>query len=150
MANGRGFGSESVARELGRLSEAMENAKEDRLELRESFDRLRESVEQLSSRLSALDQTIRSTSAAVNTIALEKCGERLDRLEGKMARIEPLLADDQLPETKRTVDKWRKLIGQGWTMVGKLALAVIASGAISGGVFTVATKIAGYFISLIP
>ena len=141
----------SVARELGRLSEAMERAKEDRAEILTSHERMRESVDRLSSRVDALNQTMQSTSNAVNQIALEKCGERLDKLESlvnpamleeRLSRLEDVEKTcERLEAVETTVNSWRRWIGKSWGFLLRVIVAVIASGAIGGSSFSIAAKI---------
>src|SRR5690349_15997062 len=80
----QGIGRDQLAeliREMGRLSEVTERGKEDRAEMRESFEKLDGNIEALRGGLNALNQTMQSMAHQVTTIGVEKWGERLDRID---------------------------------------------------------------------
>jgi len=155
----------AVARELGRLSEAMDRAKEDRAAFREWFGKVQASIDGVQRGLATLTNTMQTTSAHVSLLALEKCGERLDKIEGtlwtddfktsstRISRLEdmakhvlPFFSDERLPAVELTVKRWQRWIGEGWSLAGKIALAILASGVIGGGLFGFASKIASHVV----
>lgn len=73
--------SPSLARELGRLSEAIEHGKEDRHELKETVEKVVDKLDDLQNSVNAFGQTIQSMTTQVIRIDAEKCGARLDALE---------------------------------------------------------------------
>ncbi|HEX3809623.1 MAG TPA: hypothetical protein VHW02_07950 [Rhizomicrobium sp.] len=117
---------ESLDGRLARVEEAVAGFKEDRIEARQ--DR-----KDIISRLDAMTQTLMSTSAAVTHLSLEKCGERLDRLESSMDDVDARTKD--VPALIR--DFWfvRTLIGGGWraflTLGGGAAIAALVGAGVA-------------------
>lgn len=119
---------ESLESRVARLEEAMLGAKEDRIEAR--ADR-----KDMISRLDALTQTIQSTGNTVANLALEKCGERLDRHDNKFfdcdERLRALEGRTQnLPKIETEVMFWRRVLGGGMHALWKIAALIIGSGTI--------------------
>lgn len=105
----------SIARELGRLTEAMEQGKADRDELKSAVEKLSGHVEALRLAMAGLTQSMQSTTHQVVSLGLEKAGDRLGRIEVTIAR-------------------WQRLIGEGIGFVLKAVTALLAAGVIGGGV----------------
>ncbi len=141
--------SAAVATQLGALTEAVktvvERSKEDRTEWRDGLRQVHDTVDAMRRDVAALAQTTNSTANAVSAMAVEKCGERLDKIEGTVFSKDFATSTTRLQRLEDTVHRWEKWMGRGWTFAGKLVLALIASGAISGGAFGVAQKIAAHW-----
>lgn len=111
----------NIERELGRLGEALENAKEDRAEFKLAVAELSAQISELNGSFRGMSQTVQSTASQIAGLALEKCGERLDILESKTAN---------LPSLERDMDFWRRLIGAGWAAFWRIVGLAVGSGAI--------------------
>jgi hypothetical protein len=138
-----------LTREVGKITAVMERDKEDRSEMRAAFDKFDNGLEALRMGLSALNQTMQSTANQVTNIGLEKCGERLDKIEGTVfsedfksstTRLQRLETSDRAVNEK--IARWEGWVGRGWNFFGKVVLAVIASGVVSGTMFGIMSKIA--------
>lgn len=119
---------ESLESRVARLEEAVLSQKEDRIEARQD----RKEVLQ---RLDGLHQTIQSTSNAVAILALEKCGERLDKHDGKITDCDERLKSlenktQNLPKIETEVMFWRRVLGGGMHAIWKIGVVVIGSGTI--------------------
>lgn len=112
---------ETLESRVARLEEAYLHIKEDRLEARE--DR-----KEIINRLDGLTQTMQSTSNAISNLSLEKCGERLDKAERRLAVLEGKTAN--LPVIETEVMFWRRVLGGGFHAFWKIAALIIGSGGI--------------------
>lgn len=83
--------NEDVQRELGRLSEAMDNAKDDRQELRRAVEKLSEAVGEMRAEFRGLNQTMQSTAVTIANLTADKCGQRLDKIEAKNKHYDRIL-----------------------------------------------------------
>lgn len=142
-------GNEQVARELGQLSEAVRTvstrASEDRQAVTESLLKLHEGMESMRREMAGLTQSAQSTGTMVATMAQEKAGARLERLEDIVFQKDrPHLGErvDLLEGRALRVDGY---IGSGWKLFTRAVLALLASGAISGSAFGVMAKIASHW-----
>lgn len=128
-----------VQRDLGRILEAIANGEIHRKEMSERIDKLsdridgtNEKIDALSSSTGKMDQSLQSLSKITNQIALEKCGERLDRLEtalptdclSRLAAVEKIVAP--LPELLL----WRKVVGTGAWAIVRVVGTLVGSGAL--------------------
>jgi len=102
-----------VQRELGRLAEAVENAKDDRNELKKIVERVGDYVNELRSSVNSLNQTVQSMTAQVVSLNSEKCGARLDVVEAKLSNYD-------------------RIFGTGVMFVLKVILVLLAT-AMGGG-----------------
>ncbi len=143
----------TVATELGRLSailesmetariEDRERAKEDRERVETSIVRLETSFDGLRHSADAMSQTLASTSNQVAKLAVDKCGERLDRVEASLFSPEMKTCLDRLEKVEGTVGTWRRWMGTGLWFIGRVALAIAASGIIAGTFSGIIQKIA--------
>ncbi|HEX4861719.1 MAG TPA: hypothetical protein VFV07_10815 [Rhizomicrobium sp.] len=105
---------DDVQRQLGRVEEAMERAREDRTEFKEAVNELRDVVGDLKGAVAGLTQTVQSTTSQVLALSAEKCGQRLDAIEIKNEHYDRVLG-------RASNFLWRVLL--------YLALAAIAGGA---------------------
>lgn len=110
-----------VQERLGRLSEQMINAAEHRLEVMRRLNELNDKTDLLSGDVRNVEQTIKSQSALLTPLLLEKCGERLTTLENTCKDL-PVMLDN--------IRFWEKVIGGGIAGLLKVAGLLIASGAI--------------------
>ena len=134
--------SANIERELGRMTEMLDRSREDREEMKGSIGKLHDGIDALRASVSALDQTIQSTAHKVTDIALEKCGERLDKIEGTVFSKDFQSSTTRLQRLETTVSTWEQWMGTGRAILGKLILAVIASGIIGGSVMSLISKVA--------
>lgn len=114
----------SVQRDLGRIMEALTNAENNRQEMMRRSDRQSERTDQqtqkiegLKSAINGLDQTLKSLTNVTTTISMEKCGERLERLETLTQDLPKILF-------------WSKIIGTGMSGTAKIFVALVSSGAL--------------------
>lgn len=135
---------DTIARELGRLSEAMDRSREDRIEMKDALAKVSEGLDALRGGVSSLNQTMQSTATQVATIGMEKCGERLDKIEGTVFSADFRSSTTRLSRVEATVTRWEGWIGSGRAFAGKVILAVIASGVLGGTIFGYASKIASH------
>jgi len=128
--------SSLIERELGRLSEGLSNAKEDRAELARIVSKLDEGVDAMRQALNGLNTTTQSMANQILSIATEKCGERLDTIERDRAReaaelkirlekFDAVVA--QSGENARTLIMYKNVIGTGMSLVVRIGLALLGS-----------------------
>jgi len=115
-----------VQRELGAINEALKNAEGHRTEVirridqqNDKVDRLGDSLIEIRGSLSNMDQTLKSTGSLLNVVAMEKCGERLDKLEAKCIN---------LPLVESEVMFWKRVLGGGAHALWKIGGMLTASG----------------------
>lgn len=130
--------SVAIHQQLGQVLEAQRRAGEDRLDTTHKLEKVQDTVEGVSRQLVALTQTTASIGSAVTALSVEKCGERLDKLEeavfdGKLAAT---IAANQakIARLESVNANWRRWLGSGWTFFGRLVLALVASGVFWAGV----------------
>lgn len=118
---------------LGRIEEAIGNLKEERRDARQEQ---RDTNEKILARLDAMQQTLQSTGAQVATLAVERCGERLDAhdvrfsdQDRRIAAVETAAAG--LPDLLF----WKKVLGGGAGAVWRIVLTLLGAGA-AGGVIS--------------
>jgi len=73
-----------------------------------------------------MQQSLQSTSGAIASLSLQKCGERLDSAEARMDAIEK--KTENLPLIETEVMFWRRLLGGGFWAFWKIAGLVTGSG----------------------
>lgn len=130
-----------VQRDLGRIMESLNNGEIHRKEmviridkLSDRIDTTNEKIDALSSGTAKMDQSLQSLSKITNQIALEKCGERLDKLEDvvvdrcdeRLRKVEDLTKD--LPEMMF----WHRVVGTGLKASIRVGGVLLASGAVGG------------------
>lgn len=106
--------SEDIYRQLGALSEGMENAKEGRKEIVEALKAFSQNVNDMRTEFRGMTATLQSTSAAVASLAADKCGQRLDALETKTRHYD-------------------RVLGRANTLAWKIAGMTVASALLSTG-----------------
>lgn len=118
--------SMEVQRELGAINEALKNAESHRTEVirrmdqqGEKTDRLSESILDVRGSIKNMEQTLSSTSSILNAVAMEKCGDRLDKLEEKCRNL-PLIESE--------IQFWKRVLGGGAHALWKIGGMLIASG----------------------
>ncbi len=146
----------TVATELGRLSAILESmetarietaarAKEDRDRVETSIVRLETSLDGLRHSADAMSQTLASTSSQVAKLAVDKCGERLDRVEATLFSPGMKTSLERLEKVEDTIGRWRRWTGTGLWFIGRIILAIAASGVIAGTIGGIVAKIADHF-----
>ena len=130
----------AIAERLARVEEAYVYAQQDRAEAHQDRKDLLAEVKDMRLEINAIRQTLTSTQNTINTMALEKAGERLavhDRiLEGiefRLKAVEDRTAS--LPKLEADLTFWRRVIGSGVHAVWRLALFALSSGGI-GAILT--------------
>lgn len=73
------------------MSEALENAKEERLLMRQAVEKLTEFVQDMRGEFRSLSQTMQSTATTIATLSSDKCGQRLDVIENKNKHYDRIL-----------------------------------------------------------
>lgn len=109
----------NLARELGRVAEAINNLKGDRQEDRETArataEQFKESVRELRNDIHGLTQTVQSWTNTVSAIAAQKLDERMATVESQMT-----LANRERDALKTRVSFYDKLLGGVWSIALKL------------------------------
>jgi chromosome segregation ATPase len=130
-----------VQRELGMITESLKNADEYRKEvltrldaqnvkaddqnakINDKIDDQNDKIESVRSALVNVEQSVKSTSSMLGTLMLEKCGDRLDKLEDICKN---------LPQIESEVMFWRRLLGGTFRAFWKIFAAILGSGAVGG------------------
>lgn len=122
-----------IERELGTISADLKNMGDDRKEdraqiigLRDDFSDVKQNLNQVSGDIKNLHQVISSSTNAINTLATERCGERLDRLEQDCATREVRTA-----ALEKEVDFYKRVFGGTWGITGRLLVGSAALVAIA-------------------
>jgi hypothetical protein len=119
-----------VQRELGRLSEAMENTNVARTEITRRFDIHDGKFDEIRGAIYGLDQTIKSSSVILTQLATEKCGERLDKIERQLDGYDKLKTEHE--KSQEDLKFYRRIIGGAWSLLWKVVALVLGSG-LAGG-----------------
>ena len=115
-----------VQRDLGRIMEALKNAEGNRQEMLRRFDQhaakqdqQNEKIDQVKNQLSGVDQSLRSLSKVTENIALERYGDRLNKLEAITKNV---------PTIETELLFWRHVFGGGIHTVWKIVMLFVGSG----------------------
>lgn len=124
--------STSIDSRLGRIEEAISSLKEDRREDRQDQ---RADSDKIAGRLDGLTQVVGATANAVSALGLERCGERLDKIEARNIkadmRFEALeKATAPVPWIESELLFWQRLLGGGWRAAWKIVAVMAGSGGI--------------------
>jgi chromosome segregation ATPase len=131
----------AVAQQLGRLTEAIDRARDDRREVRDEVSKLHDGLDAIRGLLAGLTQTANSTAQQVAMLSLEKCGERLDKLEGTVFSENFQTSTTRLERLESTISGWQKLMGTGRAFAVKVTLALISAGALGAGAEKIASHL---------
>lgn len=115
---------------ISRLEEAVLNMKEDRLQSRTDRADILAEIKDVKNSLSSLAQNVQSTGQAVAQLSLERCGERLERHDWRIAELEK--KTENLPVIETEVMFWRRVLGGGFHAAWKIAAVILSSGALGG------------------
>jgi chromosome segregation ATPase len=133
-----------VQRELGSITQALKNAEDYRSEvlkrlddqngksdelsrkLSEKIDQQNEKIDAMRGALNNVESALKSTSTVVAGMAVEKCGDRLDKLEAVCKT---------LPSIESEVMFWRRLLGGTFSALWKIVALVLGSEVLAGYIF---------------
>jgi soluble cytochrome b562 len=124
---------DSVVHELGRMAEAIENSKDDRAEMREEA---RAERAEMRDEVRDLKDGFGKLTSAIDDLAVEKCGERLDiierdrsreakDLEQRLVKFEGLIA--QSDSNTRAIEGYKRFFGTGANLFIRVAIALLGS-----------------------
>ncbi len=132
----------AIHQQLGQLIEANNRAREDRREMRDDMGKLHESMTAVRQAIQGLTQSSQSVATQVGLLALEKCGDRLTALEKVVFDEINVAGREKIHDLENKIKTWEKWIGTGWAFVGRLVIALAASGVFWGAVLKVGSWVA--------
>lgn len=115
-----------VQRELGQITQALRNADEHRTEVTRRLDMLSGSIEKQHDNINAMrgavanmEQSVKSSSTVITNMAVEKYGERIDKLEAICKNF---------PTIETELMFWKRALGGGVHALWKITALLASAG----------------------
>lgn len=121
-------GSVTVEGRLARIEESLENIKETNKDAREERRQTLSIIQNVQNNFNDLKQALLAAQNVIQSLSLDKCGERLDKHELRILDLEKVTRP--LPQMEEAYKFWRTLLGTGFQAVWKIGLVVLGSGGV--------------------
>lgn len=118
-----------LAQKMGGVIEALARARDDRLEFKDALAEVRDSLNAVKGGLANVEQALNATTKQVASIAIERCGTRLDRIETIMDLDHYGDRLARFREIDVTMKRWEVFLGKGkgiiWRVAGAAASTLV-------------------------